>query len=519
MSDGRVMLGLGVIWAALWFIVWPDAEIGINDDWAFARAAITFAEGEPRYTDWQSMPLFSQAWWGAAWIRLFGFSFFTLRLSTWVLALIGGFMLYHILRSRGAEVAAATAGALLLLFNPLYLHLSLTFMTDVFTLVFALCGYHFLDRIKASGYSHRRMAAAMSALLIAGLCRQTALFVPLGFIAVEGIPAVQGKRMDRQVLLGAMGSVVLVVAALLLHDGWAARDGLPANYGYQLSVVRDRIIHPSTATFEAVAYYGMNALVLIGISLLPVTIIRFRKWRSWEVILWVVLSAVLIMRMIHLDNWWPLTGDVWHPGGVGPHHYPGSSSAYHTGLNIPALLLALGALASVVVSIRAVRWNAALAVAVISLVPSVTYLSDRYLIMPLAFLLIAVMGGVGLSSRAIAYRCAAVVMIMGLYAVNEQVYYHRVQKAVVELSGRLSSEEQHRELNAGFAFNAWHRFEIRGFDQQDPGSSWPGRNTWQITPVAHSAGFEPVEDRVVNDLLGFDRIRLFLLHRTATFPG
>ena len=78
---------------------------------------------------------------GRGWSLVFGFSFGTLRLSTLVLAAVGGGALYYPARARGVAAGGAARRADVAA-NPAFLLLSSSFMTDVpfvaFTLL-ALC--------------------------------------------------------------------------------------------------------------------------------------------------------------------------------------------------------------------------------------------------------------------------------------------------------------------------------------------------------------------------------------------
>ena len=60
----------------------PFAEIGFIDDWSMARTARIFAQtGHVAYNGWAAMPEGWQIAWGAFFIRLFGYSYTTIRLS------------------------------------------------------------------------------------------------------------------------------------------------------------------------------------------------------------------------------------------------------------------------------------------------------------------------------------------------------------------------------------------------------------------------------------------------------
>jgi hypothetical protein len=121
------LLGL----ALLLLLVPPAGNFPVNDDWNHAGAVRALVEdGRLEIGPTTSATLVLQALWGAGFARLFGFSFETLRLATLVLAALAlvGFAL---LLSELFGARRAVLGALLLLFNPLFVNLSYSFMTDV----------------------------------------------------------------------------------------------------------------------------------------------------------------------------------------------------------------------------------------------------------------------------------------------------------------------------------------------------------------------------------------------------
>src|SRR5665213_4485725 len=53
--------------------IWPSGEMGTMDDWSYAFMALkTSRAGHLTYNGWSAPMLGIQAFWGAAWIRLFG---------------------------------------------------------------------------------------------------------------------------------------------------------------------------------------------------------------------------------------------------------------------------------------------------------------------------------------------------------------------------------------------------------------------------------------------------------------
>jgi 4-amino-4-deoxy-L-arabinose transferase-like glycosyltransferase len=117
--------------AVLVILVPPVGEFPIDDDWVYASVVKSLLEtGQLEIPIWAATSIVLQAYWGALFTQIFGFSHIALRMSTLVLALAGVMGCYVLLRELlGAR--RALVGALLLLFNPLYVFLSYSFMTDV----------------------------------------------------------------------------------------------------------------------------------------------------------------------------------------------------------------------------------------------------------------------------------------------------------------------------------------------------------------------------------------------------
>ena len=60
----------------------PFVEMGVNDDWAFAHMALVASRTwRLQYDGWTQPLVGCQAYWGAVFIKVFGFSFTLLRLS------------------------------------------------------------------------------------------------------------------------------------------------------------------------------------------------------------------------------------------------------------------------------------------------------------------------------------------------------------------------------------------------------------------------------------------------------
>jgi hypothetical protein len=123
----------------------PFAESGLNDDWSYTKTALDLAQsGKLRYNGWAAAMLGAQAYWGAAFIKLFGFSFLTTRLSTAPLAAGCAALLYALHRRASLPPTISVFGTLMITLSPLFIPHAASFMTEVpgfFLLLASLYGY------------------------------------------------------------------------------------------------------------------------------------------------------------------------------------------------------------------------------------------------------------------------------------------------------------------------------------------------------------------------------------------
>ena len=116
-------------------------EFPINDDWQYAHVARHFAESGIFKVDVAVAPtLWIQSALGALTIRGFGFSHFHLRLLTFILSCGVVALLDRILVLNQVNRGIRILVALTLVTQPIFFHLSTTFMTEHYGLFFGLLG-------------------------------------------------------------------------------------------------------------------------------------------------------------------------------------------------------------------------------------------------------------------------------------------------------------------------------------------------------------------------------------------
>ena len=314
---------LGAAWVIAVLLVDPRGDFPLNDDWAyFASVERLLRDGSLRPHDWAGMTLLSQTLWGGLAASLFGLTHVVLRLSTLLLGLLTVAGVYLLGRELRAPRPIATAVALALAANPLFLALSHTFMTDVPMLapmVWALLA--FARALRAD--SRRAWAAGTALGVVAVLCRQPALVVPLAFLAAVLFWPAAGWRWRAR---GAL-SVALAIAALRVWElaMAASIDGLPANYGVRDAFLDRLWQSPLPSSLRLLFGNLVSALLYGGLFLLPLLVLFAPGWRRartswlrWGGALQIAAVAVLALRLAASGRRMPVAGNVLIASGIGP---------------------------------------------------------------------------------------------------------------------------------------------------------------------------------------------------------
>ena len=144
---------LTAVWAGTVALIDPRGDFPLHDDWDFAIATWNFARtGHFHFTQFTAVALRAQVLWGALWTHLFGQSFEVLRASTLLLSLLTVLLVDRILARAGAARGVRMLASLALLFHPLFLWASCTYMTDVpFVFAAAVAFYCFVRALQECG--------------------------------------------------------------------------------------------------------------------------------------------------------------------------------------------------------------------------------------------------------------------------------------------------------------------------------------------------------------------------------
>jgi hypothetical protein len=473
---------VALAWLTVVVLVSPWGNFPVNDDWAYARTVLNFSNGHFVYSDWQGMPFLTQALWGVLWVKVFGFSFTMLRISMLPVVLVGGWYMHSILAPRVGNHTASFACALLL-FTPLSFHLTLTYMTDWFALTMALAasfhlyGYHRKDNF------HNGFIGTIF-VLVGCLCRQTVLIIPAAMLMMSVTEA--PKKVFSRCNLFLWIALLLPLIVLYIHDSIMP---LPVNYGIQFAAFKASLEKPDIMLLRSMAFYMMNTLSIVGVSLLPLTLLI--PWKNHtRVLRWSLgLGVVFILRCFTSGIYWPFTGDIWHPRGIGPWLIDGGNSNFF--VSEPWFGILVGLIGTTSFSILVARrlkllW---ILVAILFIFPlSFLYLSDRYTLPMIAFLIISVMW-----RSAVRIKWAIPTIIAtAIFSMLSQRAYFGMRDVQLGLTHTVVGS-----VDAGFEWNGWHRFSTEDYQPEAPESSWNEDCDWRISLHCR------VPDMLVRDSLYF----------------
>jgi Dolichyl-phosphate-mannose-protein mannosyltransferase len=290
----------------------PYANMSICDDGPYILMARTMATtGHVVYNGWAAPMLGWQLYLGAAFIKLFGFSFTTVRSSTLLVATALAFVLQRTLVRAGITDRNATIGTLALVLSPLYLMLSVTFMTDIFGLfAIVICFYGCLRALQITS-DRASIAWLCFAVVTNGLCGTSRQIAWLGTLVI--VPSTLWLlRSRRRVFLA--GAAVTIAGALFI---FACMEWLK----HQPYVVPEHLLPKSFPVLQIVRHltlFFLDAPFLIlplFAVFLPVLWRRNPRRSFIDVVILCVVYAIFSIHRGYPFLMEPLYGDWVDPHG------------------------------------------------------------------------------------------------------------------------------------------------------------------------------------------------------------
>jgi hypothetical protein len=442
----------------------PVLEMGTNDDWSYAWIVRELAStGHFRFNGWVAAMIGFQAVWAAAWVRLFGFSFTLIRISTLPFAAGCAVLMYAIGRRVGLNPAYALFGAWTLALSPVFIPLAASFMTDVpaccFWLASAYCALRAIQ-VEENHAARRWLVACGVAGFIGGTIRQVDWFIPIFTIPVIAWM----RRRERPLVLSAAviwcasGALMWITSTWFAAQPFAVAPALRIDQSAMEAVQR---------TIETVDQIAVEALLLA----IPVLLASTGHWRK-SFVIGASLTGVLLLGL-----WW--FGDALWIGNVltstgimGSLDLPGQKPVILpdvvTWILGPLLIIGTGSLvfARGLTRLYWVLGPPSLVYASALVYRSVGYglFFDRYLILLMPLLLLPALRGLQdkVSTRppVSGWLALAVCAAFGIAMTHD---YFAVSRARLAAANRVAATGVPRtQLSAGFEYDAWTELELRG---------------------------------------------------------
>ena len=156
----------------------------VGDDWVYVRSVeILLREGRLHILDLSVVTLLFQVAWGSLFATLFGLSFGVLRLSTFVMTMLGGVACYGLCRELQIERMPSALAAAAYVFNPLSFVLAYTFMSDpFFTALLVIATYGYVRGLRCDRPDRVALLFGAVAAACAFLVRQQGALIPAAVI-------------------------------------------------------------------------------------------------------------------------------------------------------------------------------------------------------------------------------------------------------------------------------------------------------------------------------------------------
>jgi Dolichyl-phosphate-mannose-protein mannosyltransferase len=307
--------------AVAFLLTWPIGGLGFSDDWSYAFTARNLAQtGHLTYNGWATAAIIPQAYWGAMVIKLFGFSFTALRISTLPFAMGSAAIAYLLGRRAGLGLGSALLASLTMALGPMFLPLATSFMSDVPGLMFMLLSLYALIRCGESESSGGRilwLGVGALAALLGGMDRQIVWLVPLAILPY----LILVRPRSPGFLIAAAGAWIIVMLGAVATVGWF--DAQPYSVPEPPTrIVVDLILREPGRLWETALALWLTTVMLTLPATLPGAMAGLRNilvhWKSPRGLVWGVVFLLIASFLLHFPRFleMPWLGNMVTPAGV-----------------------------------------------------------------------------------------------------------------------------------------------------------------------------------------------------------
>ena len=291
--DAGELVAIAAVFGVAVAVIQPRGNFPILDDWDFAIPTWRFAQtGHFHFTAFTAVSLRAMVLWGAAWTRVFGESFNVLRASTLTLSLATLFVFNGTLKLAAVPRGVRVLATLALLFHPLYLWLSCTYMTEVpFVFASSIAVYAFIRALQDDRMGW--LLTGCFAVMTAWFIRQNGVVLLLPPLILLAIYRERITPRWRSFAAAIVPFLALFALLFVFRRDWIA--GSPAMFARHYHVWEEESFRLPEQIASLVHYVVFNAqntsLFFLPLTLPLLVLVRPMQRRS-AVILAVILAIV-----------------------------------------------------------------------------------------------------------------------------------------------------------------------------------------------------------------------------------
>jgi len=156
----------------------------VNDDWLFLRQVEAFAKGNYKLSAEIDPSFIMQGLIGLLWGKVFGISFTSLQVLTFLITVIGMFGFILVLRELNIKKEVIALSAILFFFNPLIFTSSFSFMTENYYLTFFIFAVYFYLKFLKDENKLRNLLIGSLFMIMASMVRQVGVLLGLSLLGM-----------------------------------------------------------------------------------------------------------------------------------------------------------------------------------------------------------------------------------------------------------------------------------------------------------------------------------------------
>jgi hypothetical protein len=306
--------------AVLW--INPSGEFTLNDDWSYCKAVDDYTHNSKiDFSKYIAVPFILQFYIGLLFTKIGGFSFFILRIPSIISLIISLFFIDKTLKILQTEFYVRLLLLGLICFNPLVFSLSMTFMPEMFSLLFLSASIWAMFNLKNRYSFNLYYLLFLFSCICLTFIRQTGLLIPLSF-ALIGI-VLSSKKL--KTISWYLFPFLISYLALKIYEYIMLQNHiLPSNFNLQLSKIILYLKGKPTNSISVISMYILTSFTTIGCFILPITITHVKpilnsiKNNKLYTLVFFILFIALFFKTFFTAWYMPFVGNMFWSKGVGP---------------------------------------------------------------------------------------------------------------------------------------------------------------------------------------------------------